>query len=203
MTKGGDEKSLVDEVFRITGAKMSPSDPVVVAALFYSHKMREAGDDVVLRINDAVESTSSVVLAAQQATRQVAGEATAIARQAAADRKAIADAAATDRKAILTAMAAERKAFAETVDKHFKKAVREASAAQSIQDGPPQGWRGVLAGVALGMFTMAGIVSVACQGSFAWVEDAKVGRMFSDIYPKLSPATQAEVMKQAGDALRR
>ena len=95
-----------------------------------------------------------------------------------------------------------RPTLADAFEVRLQKALRQVISAQSSREGPPQGWRGVLAGVALGMFTMAGIVSVACQGSFAWVEDAKVGRMFSDIYPKLSPAAQAEVMKRAADYLR-
>lgn len=39
-------KKIVDEVFSATGVKMSPDDPLVIAALFYSHRLRQAGDAV-------------------------------------------------------------------------------------------------------------------------------------------------------------
>lgn len=41
-----ESKKIVDEVFSATGVKMSPDDPLVIAALFYSHRLRQAGDAV-------------------------------------------------------------------------------------------------------------------------------------------------------------
>jgi hypothetical protein len=40
------KKRIVDDVFSVTGAKMEPSDPLVIAALYYSHEIRTAGDEV-------------------------------------------------------------------------------------------------------------------------------------------------------------
>ena len=205
-----ESRRVAAEVFETTGKKCADDDPIIVAALFQAHSIREASReaaaqfaDAAKRIQVAVEDARGAAADTAAVARQAVGEAAATARQAAADRKAVADAAAADRRALLAAMAVERKAFAETMEKHFKKAVREAAGRQSIQAGLARDWRAALGYVAFGMFIMAGIVSVACQGSFSWIDDARIGKIFSQIYPKLSPAAKAEVMKQAGDALRR
>lgn len=40
------QKQVVDDVFSATGAKLAQDDPLVVAALFYSHEMRVAGKEI-------------------------------------------------------------------------------------------------------------------------------------------------------------
>lgn len=164
-------------------------------------EQRRIAQEVFEITGTAVPEDDAIVLAALFYARKMQDAGRDAARQissaSASSRTIVEDAA-----ALVRTSAANNKFLADAFEVRLQKALRQVISAQSSREGPPQGWRGVLAGVALGMFTMAGIVSVACQGSFAWVEDAKVGRMFSDIYPKLSPAAQAEVMKRAADYLR-
>lgn len=46
-------KRVVDEIFSTTGSVMQRDDPLVTAALYYSHEMREAGKAVAADIQKA------------------------------------------------------------------------------------------------------------------------------------------------------
>ena len=47
-------KQIAAEIFAATGAKVDGYDPLVIAALFYSHHLRAAGDSVAGKLDTAV-----------------------------------------------------------------------------------------------------------------------------------------------------
>lgn len=58
-------KRLVDDVFVLTGKKLEMDDPLVVAALYYSHVMQEASAEVSTRLSAAAQE---IMVAAQHAS---------------------------------------------------------------------------------------------------------------------------------------
>jgi hypothetical protein len=171
---------LTAEVFALTGKKCAEDDPIIVAALFQTHSVRAAGREIVEEITGA---TQAVLVAVSEASR------------AAARAEAVANSAADDRKAIAQAAAAAQKALANTIDSQIKKAVREAGRVHSTGQGPPQGWRGVLAGVALGIFVALGTMLVACNFSLTWFSDARFGAEWKHVLPSLDPALRDKMIE--------
>ena len=64
MDQSAKRKQVVDDVFLATGEKMSPDDPLVIAALFYSHQMLQAGNVVTA---DLERLAADIRAAAQKA----------------------------------------------------------------------------------------------------------------------------------------
>jgi hypothetical protein len=77
----GERRRIAHEVYMITGILVPEDDVVVLAALFYSRKLREAASEAAEQITRA-----------GAASRIVVDEARSAMRQAAADRQALADA---------------------------------------------------------------------------------------------------------------
>lgn len=168
MDHNAQRRKVVTAVFAATGKKVDEDDPIIVAALFQAFTIREATRDAV----DEIASAGQAVQVAADNARKAAVEVGAIARRAAADEKGRADA-----LAVLV-----------------KKAVREARHMHSDQAGPPTGWRGVLAGAAFGFLLAGGAVSVACNFSFSWISDARLGKEFRRVIPSLEPSLRDKLM---------
>lgn len=169
MDHSAERRAVVTAVFAATGKKVDEDDPIIVAALFYAYTMRKASREAVGQIAEAGEAVKQVV----DEARKVAVEAGTIARTAAVDEKKRADA----------------------LDARITKAIREAARTQSSNAGPPTGWRGVMAGLAVGFFIAGGIISVACGFSFSWVTDARIGAEFRRVVPTLEPALRDKLME--------
>jgi len=169
-------RAITADVFAVTGKKMDEDDPIVVAAFFQAHIMRQATREAAGQI---AEAGKAVKVAVDDACKVVA-DATALARQTAADQKA----------------------YVNAVDICLRKAIREAGRVESSQVSPPRGWRGVLAGVVLGVFVAAGLLSIACDFSFSWVHDASVGRAYMRAIPTLEPSLRQKLLKHVEKQLK-
>ncbi len=55
--------------------------------------------------------------------------------------------------------------------------------------------RGVFAGVAFGLLLTGGVIAIACNFSFAWIQDARIGAEFKRVLPKLDPSLRDKVME--------
>lgn len=175
-----ERRRLTAEVFAATGKKCAEDDPIIVAALFQAHSVREAGREAVEQIAAAAQD----VLVAVGEANKAAVRAEAVAKHASDDRKAFAQTA-----------AAAQKALADTIDARVKKAVKEAGGFQSTQAGPPQGWRGVLSGIALGIFITVGAMLVACDFSLTWFSDARFGAEWKHTLPSLDSALRDKMIE--------
>jgi hypothetical protein len=169
MDHSAERRAVVTAVFAATGKKVDEDDPIIVAALFHASTMRDASRAAAGQI---AEAGQAVKLAADDA-RKVAVETGSLLRQAAADEKRRADA----------------------LEARITKAIREAGRTQSSDGGPPRGWRGVIAGLAVGFVMAGGIISVACGFSFSWVTDARIGAEFRRVVPTMDPTLRDKLME--------
>lgn len=93
----GEKRRLCVEIFELTGQKVDAEDPIIVAALFYSEKLRRVSLDhqlainsVLLQAEEALENTAqAAVKLVEQASRRSADsakvEVTTLAKKAIAD----------------------------------------------------------------------------------------------------------------------
>jgi hypothetical protein len=162
MVDVAERRRIAHEVYTITGVLVPEDDPIVLAALFYAQKLRDAAGDAAGQLASASAESRAVVHAASVLIQQAT---------------------------------AERKALADTIEARMKKVIKDAARVQYKQEGPPPGWRGVLAGAVLGMFLTGGVVAVACNFSFAWIEDARIGAEFKRVLPKLDPSLRDKLME--------
>lgn len=61
------DKELVDEIFRVTNRVVSEDDPVVTAAFFFSHKIRQAAQDSAAQLEKSAGATLASAAAAEAA----------------------------------------------------------------------------------------------------------------------------------------
>lgn len=162
MVDVAEHRRIAHEVYTITGVLVPEDDPIVLAALFYAQKLRDAAGDAAGQLASASAESRAVVHSAS---------------------------------ALIQQSAAERKALADTIEARMKKVIKDAARVQSQQEGPPPGWRGVFAGVVLGMFLTGGVVAVACNFSFAWIQDARIGAEFKRVLPKLDSSLRDKLME--------
>lgn len=70
MLVSSDRKAIAEAIFSITGDKVAESDPVVTAALFYAHQVREAGrhasQEIIGASGAAVNAAKAVETAAKR-----------------------------------------------------------------------------------------------------------------------------------------
>lgn len=159
------------------------------------NEKRRIAQEVFAITGVAVPEDDPIVLAAlftAHTMQQTARDAASRITMATAPSRAIVDSAA----ALVEKAVANNKVLADTIELRVKKAVRDASRTQSTHEGPPQGWRGVLAGVAFGAVATAGAVGVACNFSFSWTKDAALGRVFQAVYPTLTDRSKKEWSRQ-------
>lgn len=164
MVDVNEKERIVQEVFAITGMAVPENDALVLAALFYSHKLQETARDAVSQINMASASTRAVI-----------------------------DAAA----ALVQKSATNNKVLPDTIESRVKKAVREASRIDSSGDGPPTGWRGVLAGIAFGILLTGGVVGIACNFNRSLFSDARLGAEWRWVLPTLPPDLRDKLIVQS------
>lgn len=62
---------IVDEMFEIIGAKMGSQDPLVVAALFYTHKMEGAASAAAATLNRALEGLIATLQSSEKLVLKV------------------------------------------------------------------------------------------------------------------------------------
>jgi hypothetical protein len=67
-----DSKSLVDEIFSLTGQKVQIDDPIVVAALLHSQLIRRAGQDAVGGIQAVMSRSLGELAEAVKVQRETA-----------------------------------------------------------------------------------------------------------------------------------
>ena len=125
------------------------------------------------KLLEAASEAAGQITSANTANRVVVDEAVNAIRQAAADRKAVVD-----------AIAAE-----------VKKAIREAGGVQSSQDGPHSDWRRLLAVMVFGFFFAGGVMAVACNFSFSWIADARLGSQMRRAFPHFDPVVQDRIIQ--------
>jgi hypothetical protein len=87
------------------------------------------------------------------------------------------------------------RALANAFESRLQKLVRQVEKRQAIPEGPPPGWRGVFAGVALGIFVTLGTMLVACNFSLTWFSDARFGAAWRHTLPSLDPALRDKLIK--------
>lgn len=117
------------------------------------------------KMQDAGRDAAGQITTAGALTRAAVSEATALLRRSVESNKALADA----------------------FEARLHKVVRQVTKAQPSQEGPPQGWKGVLAGVALGIFITGGAMLVACNFRLSWFSDARFGAEWAVVLPSLPP----------------
>ncbi|MBD8531683.1 MULTISPECIES: hypothetical protein [unclassified Massilia] len=169
MNHTAEQQAVMTAVFAVTGKKVDEDDPIIVAALFQAYTMREATREVTGQIAEA----SQALKVAVDEARKLGIEACAITRRAASDEKV----------------------RAEALEARIKKALRGAGPVLSCEVGPPAGWRGVIAGLALGVLITGGVMSVACNFSFTWISDARLGAEFRAIVPSLEPTFRDKLIE--------
>jgi hypothetical protein len=168
MDHSAERRSVVTAVFAATGKKVDEDDPIIVAALFHAYTMREASREAAGRIADVGHTVQQAV----DEARKAALEARAIVRQ----------------------VAAEEKKRAGALDARVTKALREAGRVHSSEDGPPTGWRGVMAGMAMGLLLFGGLLSVVCGFSFSWISDSRIGAEFRRAVPTMDPSLRDKLI---------
>jgi len=67
-------RQIAADVFALTGAKVDGYDPLVIAALFYSDRLRAAGDDVAVQLEAAAEELRKASSVAASANSSLAAE---------------------------------------------------------------------------------------------------------------------------------
>lgn len=165
MHYAAERRAVATAVFAVTGKKVDEDDPIIIAALFQAYTMREASREAASMI---MEAGTAVKVAVADA-RSVVVEASAI---AAADRKALADAIGTQ----------------------VKKAIREVAGPQSSQESARPDWRRLLAAMAFGFVFAGGAMAVACNFSFSWVADARLGSQMRRAFPHFDPVVQDKII---------
>jgi hypothetical protein len=168
MHEAAERRAVATAVFAVTGKKVDEDDPIIIAALFQAHTMREVSREAASMITDAGMSVKVAVADA----RSVAAEASAIVKLAAADRKALADA----------------------ISAEVKKAIRDAGGVQSTQESIRPDWRQLFAAMVFGAFFTGGAISVACNFSFSWIADARLGSQMRLAFPHFDPVVQDKII---------
>jgi hypothetical protein len=177
-------KEVVDEVFRITGKIVSDTDPVVTAALFFSHKVYESGVAAAGQISDAAVKASTVVIAAEAACRTMRAEHTQLI-----------DAIVKDRQAQAAENKAERSRLAAELEGRLQRSLKSASRVHPSGEGPPTGWRGVLAGIAFGILLTGGVTLIACNFNRSLFSDARFGAEWKRVIPTLPPGLRDKLIE--------
>ena len=198
MTPGFDFQELIEDLFRLTGKKMSANDPLAIAAFFYSRQLRQASEEAARRIENAAEGTRAAAGNATDAAKEAAVAATEVAvvcSRLEAERAALVLEFKEERARSEREAASRMKVLADGIEARVKKAVRDADRVQPTQEGPPQGWRGVYAGVGLGIFISFGMMLVACNFSLTWFSDARLGAEWRQVVPTLPPARRNRLIE--------
>jgi hypothetical protein len=169
MHEAAERRAIAAAVFAVTGKKVDEDDPIIIAALFQAHTMREASREAASLITDA----GAAVKVAVADARSVAAEASAMVKQASADRKALAD----------------------SIAVQVKKAIRDAGGIQSAQESVSSGWRQLLAAMVFGALFTGGVISIACNFSFSWVADARLGSQMKRAFPHFDPVVQDKIIQ--------
>lgn len=187
-----DTKSLVGEIFQLTGQKVEVDDPIVVAALIHSQLIRRAGQDAMTAIQAAVTQSLSDLGEAVKAERQAAAD---IGRATAEAYTQIIAAARAAGEAEVPKMHTQFVNIAQDVLQQVRK---EASASA------PYGWKikvsmGIAGLVLLGGLA-GGIVGAAWfgKGTAPTVEQSKqieAGRDFLQVLPQLDPGTRDKLIR--------
>jgi hypothetical protein len=125
------------------------------------------------KLQEAASEAAGQLTSASSASRGVVDEAVKALRQAAADRQALAD----------------------TISAQVKKAIRDAGSVQSTHESIRPDWRRLLAAMVFGAFFTGVAISVACNFSFSWVADARLGSQMKRAFPHFDPFVQDKIIQ--------
>ena len=192
----GDRKALAVELFEVTGEAVPETDPIVTGALFFSHKLGEAGRLATEEIREAARVGASELREAGRVAAQELGEA---GRKAALDAGAAAlkaEACALSSANVIERMVAERSQFLKALESQMFKCVKIAANGQSSHQGIRYvpAWY-ALVGAVLGAFALAAAWAVGVEHGATRAEEAAVGRSFARVVPTLDPKLKAQLME--------
>lgn len=171
-----ERKKIVDEIFRVTGRIVLDTDPVVTAALFFSHKLLEAGTIAAKQISDAAVTAQASVQAAQLACQTLQVEQRRFVEIAAGECAARASESKAERSKMAAEIDAKVQRWAKTVGR-----VQSTDSGRRISAWYP--FAAFFAGIALSL----GVEFVWFDFSLNWTNDLLVGRAFNRAKPNFDP----------------
>lgn len=187
-------KGLVGEIFELTGQKVEPHDPIVVAALIHSQLIRRAGQDAISGIQSAVAQSLADLAEAVKAERQAAAD---IGKATAEAHSQIIAAARAASEAEVPKMHAQFINIAQDVLLQVRK---EAGAAA------PQAWK-IKVSLGIAALVLLGAAAGAIIGSTWWGKAApakltdeqskqiEAGRDFLQVFPQLDQGTKDKLVR--------
>jgi len=183
-------KSLVGEIFQLTGQKVEADDPIVVAALIHSQLIRRAGQDAMTAIQSAVDKALVDLTEAVKEERQAAAQ---ISEATAAAYQQVVSAAKAATEIEAPKMQTQFVSIAQDVLKQVRdEAGASAPAAWKIKVGL------VLSGVVLLGGLAGGIIGAEWYGKGApsqeQVKQIAAGKDFLQLLPQLDQATRDKLV---------
>jgi len=177
MTHSDERRAVVTAVFAATGKKVDEDDPIIVAALFQAHTMREAVGAAVVQV---AEAGQVVKVAADEARRAVLA-AEAASRMAAA---------------AFERMSSDRAQLLKTVEAQIAKCLKLACKGQSSREDSRSFpiWYAV-AGSVVGAVVISAAMMFALQRNSVHAQEAAVGRAFARVVPGLDPKLREQLMQ--------
>jgi hypothetical protein len=210
-------ESICQEIYALTGERLSSDDPIVLAGLLFSHKLQEAGSNAACEIKRATEGSLLAIQSAkvlvervEQVQFRVLEAITLDKSQAredharliaalAADRDRSGEEFAAERDRLRTEFAAERTRFSyelrNAIDGYIKVASRPVS--DSAYRLVPAWF--ILTAFFSGVLVFA-LAACLITGSTSWARDASIGRDFKRMIPMLDSATRDKLIKAAQNA---
>jgi len=180
MECSGDRKALAVEFFSITGEAVSESDPIVTGALFFSHKLGQAGLAAEQQVREAgVLAAQEVREAGRHADQEILEAAKTSASRAGATVASV-DASSRALASVVERTEAARALIIKAVESQTQKFAKLDSTSQSspasVRYVPV--WYAVVVSLVVGTALATGWYLAAESGS-ARAEEAAIGRSFA------------------------
>jgi hypothetical protein len=177
MNHSDERRAVVNAVFAATGKKVDEDDPIIVAALFQAHTMREVVREATGQI---AEAGLMVKRAADDAHRAVVAS----------------EAASRSAASVLERMSGDRTQLVKAVETQMVKCVKLVSKGQS----GVQGFSDIPFWYAIGgAFAGAVVITISLMSGFergsAQATEAAVGRSFSRVVPELDPKVREHLLE--------
>lgn len=189
-------KALAAELFQVTGEAVPEGDPIITGALFFSHKLAQAGAAAAQEIRDAARQGAIELREAGRAAGQELREASqSLAVEAAeAARKAGQSAAAAE--ATIERLVNERTQHLKAVELQMLRCVKLVSKGQAVQQGTRHVpvWY-VAVGSVVGTAAMTAVLLLGFDQGSEREREAAIGRSFSRAVPTLDPKLKAQLLE--------
>jgi len=196
MECAGERKALAVEFFTMTGEAVSESDPIVTGALFFSHKLGQAGLAAERQVREAgVLAAQEIREAGRLAAQEIVDAAKASAPRTGATVASF-DASSRALATVVERMAADRSLIIKAIESQTQKFTKFASTGQSSPESlryVPV-WYAVVGSFVVGIALAAGWVLAVERGSTR-AEEAAVGRSFARVVPALDPKVREQLMQ--------